>query len=50
MKPRSRPARVLLTYLTDFSRVGRVLVMDPAPILRHGQIVTTVGGAVYAQR
>jgi len=50
MKPRSRPARVLLTYLTDFSRVGRVVAMDPASILRHGQFVTTVGGAVYAQR
>ena len=24
--------------------------MDPASILRHGQFVTTVGGAVYAQR
>jgi len=50
MKPRSQPARVLLTYLTHFSRVRRVVAMDPASILRHDQFVTTVGGAVYAQR
>jgi len=39
-----------LTYPTDFSRVRRVVAVDPASILRYGQFFTTVGGAVYAQR
>jgi len=39
-----------LTYPTEFSRVRRGVAMDPASILRYGQFVTTVAGAVYGQR
>jgi len=50
MKPTFSAGARALTYPTDFSRVRRVVAMDPASILRYGQFVTTVGGAVYAQR
>ena len=50
MKPTFSTCARALTYPTDFSRVRRVVAMDPASILRYGQFVTTVGGAVYAQR
>ena len=50
MKPTFSASARAPHLTTDFSRVRRVVAMDPASILRHGQIVTTVGGAVYAQR
>jgi len=50
MKPTFSASARALTYPTDFSRVRRVVAMDPASILRHGQFVTAVRDAVHAQR
>jgi len=48
MNPSFLASARALTYPTDFSRVKRVVAMDPASMLRHGQFATTVGDAVYA--
>jgi len=50
MNPTYSASARALTYPTDSSRVRRVLAMNPASIVRHGQFVTTVGDALFAQR